>query len=365
MINEIKNNQTKNSIRKNNERQNDKRKIIEIIKRKIISNSFSERKIIMSSLLIGFIITSIIGLHNQRHDMSDRMQAGIAEKVIRLHILANSDNDIDQYLKLQVRDGLLGKYSDDLKKFCNINDSRFFIKENLENIENEVNKIIRENGFDYVARASLEKSVFPTNYYGGLTFPAGLYEALRVEIGEATGQNWWCVMFPPLCFVDVAINRNPVDMRKPDVQEDPHTQQRQDIPERQDTQESPDNPEVGNETRNETRPEINRPLPMGDNETETNSSHMARTSSTNSNRVSRNVAPDRAIRNAPSDLSTRNTPTDQATRSMSPISEETNEILRESLSDEEYEFITRANEKNSNVQIRFKAVELWRTLHAN
>jgi stage II sporulation protein R len=167
--------------------------------RKLIFNRLKkDRKIILFSLGAGFLITALISMN-----YSTRTQKSISDKVIRLHILANSDEEYDQNLKLIVRDKILKKYGDDLTKCETVENSLKYLSENLKDIESLAESVIKENGYNYSASASLGKSVFPTKYYGEISFPPGEYEALKIEIGEAKGQNWWCVVFPPLCFLNV------------------------------------------------------------------------------------------------------------------------------------------------------------------
>lgn len=125
------------------------------------------------------------------------------ENLIRFHVLANSDSEEDQELKLKVRDVVINEMSVDLEKSRDINETREILKTNLRRIEKTAQKEIQRNGEDYDVKVSLEEHKFPTKRYGNVVFPAGIYEALRIQIGKAEGQNWWCVMFPPLCFVDV------------------------------------------------------------------------------------------------------------------------------------------------------------------
>ncbi len=125
------------------------------------------------------------------------------ENLIRFHVLANSDSEEDQELKLKVRDVVINEMSVDLEKSRDINETREILKTNLRRIEKTAQKEIERNGENYDVEVSLEEHKFPTKRYGNVVFPAGIYEALRIEIGKAEGQNWWCVMFPPLCFVDV------------------------------------------------------------------------------------------------------------------------------------------------------------------
>lgn len=125
------------------------------------------------------------------------------ENLIRFHVLANSDSPEDQGLKLKVRDKIINTMSGDLENSKDVNETRDILINNLGKIENAAREEIYENGQDYDVKVILGEYKFPTKRYGNVVFPAGKYEALRVEIGRAKGQNWWCVMFPPLCFIDV------------------------------------------------------------------------------------------------------------------------------------------------------------------
>lgn len=125
------------------------------------------------------------------------------ENLIRFHVLANSDSPEDQELKLKVRDKIIDAMSGDLEISKNADETRDILINNLDKIEAVAEEEISKNGQDYSVRVCLGEYKFPTRRYGNVVFPAGRYEALRVEIGDAEGQNWWCVMFPPLCFVDV------------------------------------------------------------------------------------------------------------------------------------------------------------------
>lgn len=125
------------------------------------------------------------------------------ENLIRFHVLANSDSLEDQKLKLKVRDKIIDTMSKDLETSGNVDETRNILKNSLDEIKKVAEEEIYKNGQDYSIKVSLGEYGFPTKRYGNVVFPAGKYEALRVEIGNAKGQNWWCVMFPPLCFVDV------------------------------------------------------------------------------------------------------------------------------------------------------------------
>lgn len=128
----------------------------------------------------------------------------IADSVFRLHVIANSDSSEDQALKYMVRDALLD-YMNQLAQ--NTSSKQEVIKlaqTHLLELEQIAKNTILEKGYSYDVHVTIGNFSFPTKEYGDITLPAGYYDALRVEIGEASGQNWWCVMFPPLCFVDVS-----------------------------------------------------------------------------------------------------------------------------------------------------------------
>ena len=123
----------------------------------------------------------------------------IADKVVRLHVLANSDSEADQALKLKVRDRVLERAAELLEESENRDQAEKCLTEALPELEALAAEEIDANGYDYPVTARLEEASFPTKEYDGFTLPAGKYLALRVIIGEGAGKNWWCVVFPPLC----------------------------------------------------------------------------------------------------------------------------------------------------------------------
>ncbi len=133
---------------------------------------------------------------------TEQLQENIAAQVIRLHIIANSDSEEDQALKLQVRDTVIQGLQDSLAEAQSIKEARHIILAQIPDIERKAAETIAKEGYDYSVRASLGKRYFPVKVYGDLRFPAGNYGALCLQIGVAKGQNWWCVLFPSLCFVD-------------------------------------------------------------------------------------------------------------------------------------------------------------------
>lgn len=151
----------------------------------------------LSALIISFIYIF--------HPLIEKKMTkdGFKEKVIRFHIRANSDKKEDQTLKLLIRDEILEVMGEKFKDTKSLVESRIVIKDNMNEMKKIAEDIISDNGKDYAVNISLKEDNFPLRKYGNMIFPQGTYEALIIEIGEAEGQNWWCVMFPPICFVDI------------------------------------------------------------------------------------------------------------------------------------------------------------------
>ena len=126
----------------------------------------------------------------------------VSSAVIRFHVRANSDSDEDQALKLLVRDGILEMLGPELAEAEDKDEARSIMEKKLAEIERTGETIVQAAGYDYEVHAYLTTEEFPMKSYGDLLFPAGEYEALRVDIGKQEGANWWCVMYPGLCFVD-------------------------------------------------------------------------------------------------------------------------------------------------------------------
>ncbi|MGH4138471.1 stage II sporulation protein R [Clostridium sp.] len=158
------------------------------------------KKIILTSITIIIIISIAL---NGGSVATKATQSDIASKLIRFHVIANSDDKIDQELKLKVRDSVLKYVSPKLVNCKNIEESREIINSEDKNIKKIAQGIINKNGFKYSVITTLSQEYFPVKTYGNITLPQGKYEAYRIVIGSGSGQNWWCVMFPPLCFVDI------------------------------------------------------------------------------------------------------------------------------------------------------------------
>ena len=132
-------------------------------------------------------------------------EAAIYDDTLRLHILAPSDSAEDQALKLLIRDRVLEKYSAELKKVGSAEDGRAVLTERLDEIERDCRKWCREEGYGYTVTCELTEEWYNTREYSDFTLPAGEYASLKIVIGEGDGQNWWCVMYPPLC-LDAALS---------------------------------------------------------------------------------------------------------------------------------------------------------------
>ena len=149
--------------------------------------------IITASLVAGMLLNSY----------SEEVNKGLADNLIRLHVIANSDSPGDQALKRDVRDRVLDYMKLQLGGSKNVDETKAIINEKMDGIISVVKDELTRQGKDYDVRVSLGSYPFPTKSYGDIALPAGNYEALRVVIGKGEGANWWCVIFPPLCFVDV------------------------------------------------------------------------------------------------------------------------------------------------------------------
>ncbi len=137
----------------------------------------------------------------------DGEQAALADKVVRLHVLANSDTQEDQALKLAVRDTVLAAADGVVPPGAELEEAEQALTQALPAIADAGARVVGEQGYSYPVTASLEHDVwFPTKEYTDFAFPAGEYTALRVTIGEGGGRNWWCVVFPPLCLGSVTEN---------------------------------------------------------------------------------------------------------------------------------------------------------------
>lgn len=172
---------------------------------------FKNSKIrIILLLLILFLIYTFLCAFSYANAVSSH----ISESVFRLHILANSNSAEDQNLKYLVRNKVIS-HLEFLTQ--NANSKKEIIEiafANLDGFKQIAEQVISENGYSYQVKISIGNFSFPTKDYGDISLPAGFYDALRIEIGNAEGNNWWCVLFPPLCFVDVSSGIVPEDSKE-------------------------------------------------------------------------------------------------------------------------------------------------------
>lgn len=132
------------------------------------------------------------------------LQQGISEKILRFHVVANSDSEEDQTLKLKVKEAVVAYISPMLERSTCVEESQMILEGKQQEILALAEQIIAENGYNYPVSVGFENTYFPTKTYGTYTFPPGNYDAFMIRIGTSEGKNWWCVLYPPLCFVDVS-----------------------------------------------------------------------------------------------------------------------------------------------------------------
>ena len=150
---------------------------------------------IISGVIVTILLFTGMGCKKQY-----QLQQQLAEKVLRFHVLANSDSVEDQNLKLAVRDAVGGFMQEKTQNLNSKSACEKLVMEQIPEIETVAEQVIAESGYDYEVHAELTKCKFPTKTYGNYTFPKGTYDALKLTIGEGRGQNWWCVMYPNMCF---------------------------------------------------------------------------------------------------------------------------------------------------------------------
>lgn len=132
----------------------------------------------------------------------NRLQEDLARQIIRFHVRANSDSERDQQLKLKVKDRVVEYLSPLLEDSESIEESKEILSQSVDTIKEIAVQALNEEGADNSVNVYFEESYFPMKSYADVTFPPGVYEAFRIDIGDSLGKNWWCVLYPPLCFVD-------------------------------------------------------------------------------------------------------------------------------------------------------------------
>ena len=171
------------------------------MKNKFIARVIAEGKLLGISLFVGVLLA--LGVAAYSYVYSSTVQQNIADNVIRLHVLAHSDDKKDQDLKEQVRINVLAEFESTLSGLSCIEETRATLVEYLPAIRSHTEYIVRNAGFDYAVTTNMSRMFFPTRFYGNMAFPPGEYETVQIVIGDGKGSNWWCLMFPPLCYVDL------------------------------------------------------------------------------------------------------------------------------------------------------------------
>lgn len=164
--------------------------------------NFMKNQKLKTFILLSFLLFLYVFISAQSYVTA--VSGNLSDAVFRLHVIANSDANEDQSLKLKVRDSLL-EYMNGLCSNCSTKEEAMsIVTQHKAEFQAIAEQTIIDNGYNYSVKININNFYFPTKNYGDISLPAGMYDALRVEIGEAKGQNWWCVMFPSLCFVDIS-----------------------------------------------------------------------------------------------------------------------------------------------------------------
>lgn len=162
----------------------------------------SQRNMILAKIALIFTAVAVLTIGVVSVSYSDVVNKGLADNLIRLHVIANSDTAEDQALKRDIRDIIINYMKPQLNNSKDLEQTKYIIGKNMDAITELAKDEIAKQGKDYDVKVMLGSYPFPTKSYGDVTLPAGNYQALRVVIGKGAGANWWCVLFPPLCFVD-------------------------------------------------------------------------------------------------------------------------------------------------------------------
>lgn len=165
------------------------------------------KKLLIAAASLGLMFF-LLAMNSYRQN-GEHLASRIAPEIIRFHVRANSDSKKDQELKLQVRDYLLNIIYEDLGSSASKTKIKDYILEKKTDLETLSDTFIKDQGFDYKTMIQISEEYFPEKTYGDMTFPNGNYEAVTVAIGSGRGHNWWCVLYPPLCFTDAVYAKVP------------------------------------------------------------------------------------------------------------------------------------------------------------
>lgn len=169
-----------------------------------------KRLLLFLFVMIAFVGVGRVALANQLpkgqnlYNVAVPHDAPIPHSSLRLRVIANSDSNPDQATKRAVRDAVVFRVAQLLKGATTPQQARSIVTANLPQLQQIALNVVRKRGYQYPVKANVGIVPFPTKIYGNQVYPAGNYEALRIILGKGQGQNWWCVLFPPLCFVDIA-----------------------------------------------------------------------------------------------------------------------------------------------------------------
>ena len=162
------------------------------------------RNIFLTAILVIGMIWYIGSINMAKQVEAVDYQQGMAEEILRFHVIANSDSEDDQALKMKVKEEVVEYVSTLTACGEDLESTKYILSLYLEEIKEVAEQVIREEGYTYEVKVELTESYFPIKTYGEAVFPAGVYDALKIQIGKAQGKNWWCVLYPNLCFVDSA-----------------------------------------------------------------------------------------------------------------------------------------------------------------
>lgn len=166
---------------------------------KVVKSRLRVKRLVMIlALLTGIFITYATSDNNVN---IEELQKDIAEKIVRFHVVANSDSDEDQALKIKVKRAVVEYITPLLSDIADIKETREILNREKNQIKTLAKAVINKEGFNYDVTAKLTYAYFPTKAYGDVILPPGEYEAFEIEIGDARGTNWWCILYPPLCLV--------------------------------------------------------------------------------------------------------------------------------------------------------------------
>ena len=152
-------------------------------------------------LMVAFVVILGICVTYENKKM-EKIQQGIADKIIRFHVRANSDSEKDQNIKTRVKENVVDYLYDRLSASESLDETKQILTDNMDEIKEIAVETVRESGENYDVNVYFEEAYSPLRTYGDMSFPPVVYEAFRIDIGDYEGKNWWCVLYPPLCFVD-------------------------------------------------------------------------------------------------------------------------------------------------------------------